>query len=64
MAIQEKDYINSIYKIISKAFYNQLKKILPSLISHHQNGFTPGREISSNIIYVSSNIIYVSKVFH
>lgn len=44
---------NTVYKIISKAFSNRLKKILPSLISHHQNAFTTGREVFDNIIYVS-----------
>ncbi|GLJ54200.1 hypothetical protein SUGI_1162000 [Cryptomeria japonica] len=43
---------STLYKIISKAMAERLKAFLPKLISEHQNGFTPGREIADNIILV------------
>ncbi|GLJ30874.1 hypothetical protein SUGI_0613840 [Cryptomeria japonica] len=47
---------NTLYKIISKAMAERLKVFLPKLISEHQNGFTPGREIADSIILVSEVI--------
>ena len=35
---------NLTYKIITKAIYLRLQKILPSIISPEQGGFVPGRE--------------------
>ncbi|GLJ43774.1 hypothetical protein SUGI_0911280 [Cryptomeria japonica] len=47
---------NTIYKIISKAMAERLKKVLPKLVSENQNGFTPDRETANNIILVSEVI--------
>ena len=41
---------NVVYKIVSKVIANQLKPLLPSLISEEQIGYVEGRQILSNII--------------
>lgn len=47
---------NSIYKIFTKIIVFRLKNLLHSLISKHQNGFVPGRQILDSIIVVHENI--------
>ena len=41
---------NSIYLIIAKVLANQLRKVLPPLISPLQSAFWPGREMTDNIV--------------
>ena len=43
---------NVIYKIITKVIANQLKPIIPSLISPEQSGFMEGCQISDGISLV------------
>jgi len=40
------------YKIITKIMADQLKKIMPTIISKNQGGFIKGKNISDNIIVV------------
>lgn len=47
---------NTVYKIITKAFTNKLRKVLSKLISEEKNGFTPGREIADSIILTAKSI--------
>ncbi|XP_059070959.1 uncharacterized protein LOC131862033 [Cryptomeria japonica] len=53
---------NTIYKIITKALANRLKKVLPNIISLEQNGFTPGREIIDSIILTTKTMHSITTV--
>ncbi|KAG7563624.1 Reverse transcriptase domain [Arabidopsis suecica] len=48
--------LNTIYKVISKLLANRLKSILPSVISHSQSAFLPGRQLSENVLLASEII--------
>ena len=43
---------NSSYKILTKILANQLKILLPKLISENQGGFMQNRQILDNVILV------------
>lgn len=45
--------LNTMYKVISKLLADRLKSILPSVISHCQSAFMPGRLLSENVLLAS-----------
>ncbi|KAG7585341.1 Reverse transcriptase domain [Arabidopsis thaliana x Arabidopsis arenosa] len=45
--------LNTIYKVISKLLAFRLKSILPSVVSHSQSAFMPGRLLSENVLLAS-----------
>lgn len=53
---------NSFYKVISKVLTSRLLNVLPSLISHQQNGFVLGRQIlDSTIIHENIHSLAMAK---
>lgn len=50
---------NNSYKILSKMLANRLKSLLPSMISHNQNAFVPGRQIQDNILLAHESFHYL-----
>ncbi|KAJ4761696.1 RNA-directed DNA polymerase (reverse transcriptase)-related family protein [Rhynchospora pubera] len=41
---------NFLYKVISKILANRMKRFIPALVSTNQTAFTPGRDISENMV--------------
>lgn len=50
---------NNSYKILAKILANRLKKILPCIISHHQNAFVPNRQIQDKIFVAHEAFHYL-----
>ncbi|ONI17389.1 hypothetical protein PRUPE_3G156200 [Prunus persica] len=50
---------NNSYKILAKILANRLKKILPCIISHHQNAFVPNRQIQDKILVAHEALHYL-----
>lgn len=50
---------NVFYKIMSKAFVNRLKALLPSLTSKSQSPFVSGRQITDNILVAYEVVIFL-----
>jgi len=54
------DLCNVIYKILSKALANRLKRVLPHIILEEQSTFVVGRSILDNVL-MASEIIHFLK---
>lgn len=52
---------NVLYKILAKVLANRLKVILPGIISEHQSGFVPGKNISNNVLVVLEIIHHMKR---
>lgn len=50
-----------LYKILAKILANRLKVILPGIISEHQSGFVPGRNISDNVLVAFETIHHMKR---
>ena len=51
---------NVVYKIVSKAIVNRLKKIIPSIISDTQSAFVHGRLIIDNAFVAFETMHHIS----
>ncbi|MCI11013.1 RNA-directed DNA polymerase (Reverse transcriptase), partial [Trifolium medium] len=52
---------NFIFKILTKIIADRLASIAPKLVSEHQRGFIPGRQISDCVIVASEAINVLHK---
>lgn len=53
--------LNTDYKILAKSIANRMKNALEQIISPHQTGFMPGRQISHNIRKILDIIEYTNQ---
>jgi len=53
--------LNNDYKIATKSMSNRIKKILPSIISRSQSGFSKGRYIGENVRLIQECINYFNQ---
>ena len=54
-------FLNTDYKIASKAIANRLKKVLPTLINQDQTGFLKNKSISANIVLIEGMLRHTER---
>lgn len=53
--------VGSLYKIISKLLASRVKRVLPEVISDHQNAFIKGRQILDSVLIANEAINFMKK---
>ena len=55
---------NVLYKIMSKAIVNRLKKLLPNIISKEHAAFVPSKYITKNVWVAIESLHYMKRKYN